>query len=219
MSKSGFSTKKLVLIGMLTAISFVAVLLGRLVPNIAGFLSYDPKDAVIAIAGFMTGPVASLIITVLVSVIEMFTISSTGWIGLLMNVLATCGFALPAVIIYRVKRTRARALIGLGVGIAVMTAAMVGWNYAITPLYMGVSREVVAGMLVPVFLPFNLAKGFVNAGISFLLYKPVAKAFRKSGLAEPSNAVNDKAAFNVGLKVLIGALIVTFAIVLIIMMK
>lgn len=41
----------------------------------------------------------------------------------------------------------------------------------------------VAELLLPVFLPFNLLKGGLNASVTFLLYKPVVTALRQSGLA------------------------------------
>ena len=53
MSKQRISTRYMAVIAMFSAISFIAVLLGKVIPNVAGFLSYDPKDAVIAIAGFL----------------------------------------------------------------------------------------------------------------------------------------------------------------------
>ena len=39
-------------------------------------------------------------------------------------------------------------------------------------------------LLLPAFLPFNLLKAGLNAGITFFLYKPVSDALRKSGLLE-----------------------------------
>ena len=49
---------------------------------------------------------------------------------------------------------------------------------------MGYSREAVAQLLLPAFLPFNVIKGGLNAGIALLLYKPVVTALRRSLLAE-----------------------------------
>ena len=64
-----------------------------------------------------------------------------------------------------------------------MVAAMMLWNYLITPLYMtGTSRSDIAGMLVPVFLPFNLIKAGLNSSITLLLYKPLVNGLRKAGL-------------------------------------
>ncbi len=36
----------------------------------------------------------------------------------------------------------------------------------------------VAELLIPVFLPFNLMKGGLNAAFTMILYKPVVTAFR-----------------------------------------
>ncbi|SOY30602.1 hypothetical protein AMURIS_03333 [Acetatifactor muris] len=55
---------------------------------------------------------------------------------------------------------------------------MLFWNYLITPVYMGYPREAVAELLIPVFLPFNLMKGGLNAAFTMILYKPVVTAFR-----------------------------------------
>ena len=86
--KSKFDTKYVVMTAMFIAIAFVAVLIGKIVPNVAGFLSYDPKDAIVVIAGFISGPLTCVIISVLVSLIEMLTISTTGPYGLLMNIVS-----------------------------------------------------------------------------------------------------------------------------------
>ena len=73
------------------------------------------------------------------------------------------------------------AVIGLAAGALTMTCVMLLWNYLITPLYLGYSREAVAKLLLPAFLPFNLIKSGLNAALTFLLYKPVITALRKSG--------------------------------------
>ena len=46
---------------------------------------------------------------------------------------------------------------------------------------MGYPKEAVARLLLPVFLPFNLLKGGLNAVFTFLLYKPIVQALRKTG--------------------------------------
>ena len=182
MSDVNERTRKLTLMAMLAAMSYVAMLVTRPLPAVAGFLSYDLKDVIIVIAGFLLGPVAASIITLVVSLIEMVTVSSTGVIGLLMNVLSTGAFAIPPAVLYRRNRTLKSAALGLGIGVLLMTALMLAWNYIITPLYMNVPREVVAGMLLPTFLPFNLVKGGLNAGITMLLYKPLSAAIGRAGL-------------------------------------
>ena len=53
MNRQKYSTRYLAVVAMFTAISYVAVLLSKVIPNVAGFLSYEPKDAIIVISGFI----------------------------------------------------------------------------------------------------------------------------------------------------------------------
>lgn len=190
------STQKIVVAAMLCAISFVATLIGQLVPPVAGFLSYDPKDAVVAIAGFIYGPMIAVMITVVESVVEMLTISSTGVYGLIMNVFSTCAFVLPASLLYKKMHNMKGAVIGLLLGMVAMTGCMLLWNYIITPFYMGMPRSAVAAMLVPVFLPFNLIKSGINTGLTLVLYKPLVTTLRKANLLPKDE--QHKASFHLG---------------------
>ena len=202
------TTKSIAIIAMLCAIAFVAKLISNVFPVVSGFLSFDLKDVIIVIGGFIMGPLAAALISLIVSIIEMLTISSTGPIGLIMNVLSSCAFACVASAIYQHNRKMRNAVIGLIAGTLCMTAIMLLWNYLITPLYMKVPREVVVGMLVPVFLPFNLVKGGINAALAMLLYKPIVTALRKAGLVEQSNAT--KGGTSWGVIAVAGVLLVTF---------
>lgn len=177
-----YSTKELTTLAMITAIAFVLVTTIRI--PVVLFLKYEPKDVVITIGGFLLGPMASLISSAVVSLIEMFTISDTGPVGCIMNFLSTCSFACVAGLVYKHRRTMGGAIAGLALGSVVMTIVMLLWNYLITPLYMGVSRADVAGLLIPAFLPFNLLKAGLNSSFTLLLYKPLVTGLRKAGLVE-----------------------------------
>ncbi|MBR5295211.1 MAG: ECF transporter S component [Clostridia bacterium] len=180
--KKSVSIKKIASLGMFCALSFVMVILGKVIPNVAGFLSYDPKDSVIAISGFLFGPLYTVVVSLAVSLLEMVTISETGIIGCLMNFISTVAFAFPAALIYKKKRSYEGAVIGLFTGVVLMTACMILWNWLITPFYMLVERSVVEKMLLPVFLPFNGIKGGLNAALTLLLYKPLVMALRRAKL-------------------------------------
>lgn len=216
MKNQRFSTRYLAVCAMFTAIAFVMVLVSKVIPNVAGFLSYEPKDAVIVIAGFIFGPLTCLFVSILTSLIEMLTISSTGIYGFLMNVVSTCAFTVPAAWFYQKHRTQKGAIAGLVIGVAVLAACMVLWNYIITPFYMGVDRSVVAGMLMSVFLPFNLVKGGLNAAITLLLYKPVVGALRKAHLV-PESSSGRKGGFKLGFTLFVLAVLITFALLLLVM--
>ena len=208
---SKFSVKYICCTAMFVVIAYLAVVAARGIPKVYGFLSYEPKDAVIVIAGFIFGPLTSVIVSVLTSLLEFLTVSSTGPYGLLMYVVSSCAFTVPAAWIYQRRRTKQGALIGLGAGVLVMAACMLLWNYIITPLYMGETREKVAAMLATVFLPFNLVKGGINAGLALLLYKPVVTALRRSGLVEASKE-GRKGGFSWGLLLLALALLISFGL-------
>lgn len=178
-------TKTLTTVAMLCAISYVVMLVGR-VPVVL-FLKYDPKDVIVTLGGLIFGPMISFVISLIVSLIEMVTASDTGVIGLIMNIISTCAFACSAAFVYKKKRTISGAVIGLVLGTIAMVISMLLWNYLVTPLYMKVTREQIAGMLLTVFLPFNLMKGGLNSSFTFLLYKPVITTLRKSGLVDTTN--------------------------------
>jgi riboflavin transporter FmnP len=212
MKKKGFTPQFIAVIAMFTALAYVSVIIAKPIPNVSGFLSYEPKDAIIVIAGLLISPLASALISLLVSFIEMITISTTGPYGLIMNVLSTCAFAVPAAWIYHKNRTKKGAVIGLATGVVCMVICMLLWNYIITPLYMKVDRSVVAGMMLSVFLPFNLIKGGINAGITLLIYKPIVKALRSAKLVEASTAENGKSGFSVGFFIFSLVVLVTFVL-------
>lgn len=177
---SHFPVKKLVLLAMMAAVSYMIVALVRI--PVVLFLSYEPKDVIITIAGFLMGPMASFLISLVVSLVEMVTISSTGPIGGLMNLISTCSFACTAAFIYKKRHTLAGAVLGLVIGSVTMVAVMLLWNWLITPLYMGVSREAVTQLLLPAFLPFNLLKAGLNSAFVLMVYKPLTSALRRTGL-------------------------------------
>ena len=86
--RSSIKTKRLVAVAMFSALAFVTTVLCGYFPKVAGFLSIDFKDAIIVICSLVFGPLAALPIAILVPVLESFTISVTGWYGLIMNVLS-----------------------------------------------------------------------------------------------------------------------------------
>lgn len=193
---------------MLTAIAIVADIFLRL-PNIGGFLTYEPKDVILTIGAFIFGPIAGLIMSLVVCLIEMVTVSTTGVIGLLMNFLASGIFVGVASVIYYRKKTLSRAVIGLVAGSLSMIAIMLLWNYIMTPIFMGVPKEAVLEMFLPLLIPFNAIKAGLNSALVLLLYKGVVTALRKSRLVperEAYDSTNKK--MNTILIIVISAVVV-----------
>lgn len=184
MKKSTQHIRRLVIMAMFTALAFAAVAFIRI--PVMLWLSYEPKDVLLTMGAFILGPIEGIVMTVVVSLLEMVTISNTGIIGFAMNVFSSCLFVCTASLIYHRKRTLSGALLGLVCATLLATGGMLLWNYLITPLYMAnTTREQVAGMLIPLFLPYNLLKSSLNATLTMLLYKSVSSALRAARLLPP----------------------------------
>lgn len=188
-SNKTMSVKALCSMAMLTAIAIVADMFLRL-PNIGGFLTYEPKDVVLTIGAFIFGPVAGILMSLVVCLVEMITISNSGLIGLAMNFLASAVFVGVASTIYYRKKTLTRAVIGLVAGAFAMIVIMLLWNYILTPIYTGMPREAILDMFLPLLVPFNSIKAGLNAALTLLLYKGVVTALRKAKLI-PTRASAD----------------------------
>ena len=167
LSRPGMDTKTVTSIAMLTGISVIIAWMSKLMPSIM-FLDLDFKHVAVCIGGFLFGPFAAAVISILSSFIEMITFSHTGPWGFLMNALGTCAFCCTASWVYQRARTK-RGASGERV-----------------------TREEISALLPTLFLPFNLAKGGMNMAATLLLYKPVVTALRRSGLAPPSKSGQDK---------------------------
>ena len=174
------NTRKYVTMGLLVALGYVSLFFIRIpiIPS-ASFLRFDVKDVFISIGGLIFGPLYALIGAVAVSFLQMLSVSEYGIIGLIMNTVSVSSFVIPQSVIYSKKKNSTGLIIGLIVGCISMVIAMLLWNYLITPMYMGVSRDVVAKMILPVFLPFNLIKSIINSIIIFLIFTPVKKKILK----------------------------------------
>lgn len=169
------NTRKLqsiTLMALLVAAGYASLYVIRfpLIPS-ASFLRFDIKDVFIAVGGLLLGPWAALLGGIVVSAIQILTVSEFGVFGLIMNILSVSSFVVPISMIYNKKKDAVSLIWGLVAGCVCMTAMMVGWNYLISPLYMGISREAIMPMLIPVFLPFNATKSIINAVLVFVVWK------------------------------------------------
>ena len=140
--------------------------------------------------------------------------SDTGIWGFIMNVLSTCSLVVPAALIYHRHHTIKGAVLGLIVGSVLCVAAMLLWNWLVTPFYMGQPREAVEELLIPYFLPFNAFKASVNSTLTVLLYKPVVTALRKAKLVPESEHAAPPVAGKKRLGVYLAALVVLATLIL-----
>lgn len=171
--------KKIAFLGLLSAMAYVSLFFIRIpiIPS-ASFLRYDVKDVFMVIGAFMFGPLYGLAMAIVVAFLQMLTASEYGLIGFAMNTLSSATFVCIASFIHKKIPKLYGTVTGLIGGCIAMTVTMLLWNYLFTPLYMGVPRETVKAMLIPVFLPFNLIKSGINAVVSLILYKTLAERLK-----------------------------------------
>ena len=175
-------TNQLVKMGILAAMSIILVALIRfpLLPA-APFLEYDPADVPILIGTFLYGPLAGLIITTVVSLIQALTVSaSSGWIGFLMHLISTGTLALVAGTIYRKYHSFRGGIVALICGSLARVLIMIPLNLIFTVLFLAVPRDVVLKMLIPTIIPFNLLKASINSVLTLILYKSIANFLRSN---------------------------------------
>ena len=189
-SKQSLSLKKISTLAIFSALAYLSLFVFR-IPGIGGFLTFDIKDTIVCLAAMIFGPVSGVLGSILVSFIEMFTVSGTGPWGFLLNFLSTTVFAAAASAIYtyipRLKKTMKGAIAGLLVAVLASTVTMMILNMFVTPVYLGVPQSTVMGMLVPLLLPFNFLKYVLNSALVLVLYKPIKEVLRKTRFVKASS--------------------------------
>ena len=195
-NKKGRNTEKIVGISVFSALAFVVALVCNVIPPVAGFLSLDIKDSLIAIAAFSYGSVSAVIISLIAAVLELLTFSTTGWYGFVMNFVSSSAFSLTASFIYSKFRSINGAVVGIYSAVAVTTGTMLLMNVLVTPwylVYIGVPEAAahgqVAELLPKVLLPFNFAKTLLNGATLMMIYKPVTLAMSRIGIGAKKKSV------------------------------
>ena len=188
-----FTTKKLALMGVITALSVVLYFIEVPLPFIAPeFYKLDLSDIPIMIGSFILGPVAGVLMELVKNLIHLL-ITRTGGVGELANFAIGCAFVVPASLIYKYKKTVHGAIVGLAVSIVCM--AIIGglMNYFVMlPMY-GVGDVQCAGLgkaisnlitdkktlVLYSIVPFNLIKGFIDSFITLHVYKRLSEFIKK----------------------------------------
>ena len=175
MKNENIKTLKLVKMAMLVAVSIalVAIIHLPIIPAVP-FLEYDPADIPILIGAFAFGPGAGVLLTVVTSLIQGFTVSAgSGPYGIIMHIIATSTLTLVAGGIYSRNKSKKSALIGIICGTIAMAVVMFFANLVITPLFTGWPRAAVME-LMPFIILFNILKAGINVIVTFGVYKRIS---------------------------------------------
>ena len=185
------TTKKMTTVGILCGMALVLALTLYIpiVPAVS-FLKYEPKDVVMVVGGFIYGPMTVVLMSVIVSILEIF-FRAGNLLDVIMNVISTVALAGTAALIYQKKRTKNGAVLGLSLGVVLTVILMLIWNYIVTPIYYQMPREAVVALMIPGLLPFNLIKYGMNAGITLVMYKPIVNVLRRFKMVEGGSGKKD----------------------------
>lgn len=187
---SGFSTRRLVIIAMFSALSAILMLFELSLPIAPSFLKFDISDLPAILGTFMMGPVAGIIIEALKNILKLlFRGSSTAFVGELANFAGAAVFVLTASLVYRFKKGKLGAVLSLCVGTILTTIAFAFIDYfVIFPMYVtlyGMPMDSIIKMgtmvngrisdlftmMVYAVAPFNLIKYGLVSLITFFTYK------------------------------------------------
>lgn len=199
--KKLFTTKNLVLMAMFSALAAVLMLLEFPLPFIApSFYEIDLSEIPILVGSFIMGPVAGVIMEAVKIMLKLLIKgTSTAYVGDFANFCIGCCLVIPASIIYKHKKSKKSAFIGMAVGTAVMAAAGVILNYFIMiPFYVkafGMPLDAIIGagakinslisnkltFVLICVAPFNIVKGIIDGLITALIYKRISIFIKSIG--------------------------------------
>lgn len=193
------NTQRITLIGIFSALA--AVLMYLEIPFFFAppeAYKLDFSEVPVLISGFMLGPIEGVItefIKILIKLIIKPT--STAFVGEFANLVIGITFILPASIIYRKKKSRKGALIGMGTGTLIMTVVGCFINaFVLLPAFaylfgnVPVSEIIKMGtavnpaitnmftFIILAVVPVNIVKGVLVSIVVYLIYKPVTKGIR-----------------------------------------
>lgn len=190
-SKIGL-TKYISVVGIMSAIGFVLMMLEFPLPFlIPGFIKFDFSELPALITAFAYGPLSGVLVCLVKNLLHLFFTTSAG-VGELSNFILGAIFTGVAGVIYKAGKSRKSALIGSVVGAITMAAISVFTNYFVVypcfEVIYGMPMKAIVGaykLLLPsadtllkalvIFnLPFNFAKGIIDAAICFVVYKKLS---------------------------------------------
>lgn len=190
-----FSTRKMTVIAMFSAIAMILHLLDFPLPFAPFFYRLDFSELPVLIGAFAFGPVTGVVIEAVKILLKLFIKgTSTAFVGDLANFVIGCSFILPASAIYYFKKSKKSALMGCIIGTLILTLFGTAFNAvyllpAFSKLYgmpldqilaMGaaVNPLVAEGSIISFVAccvaPMNLIKGGSVSLVTMLVYKPLS---------------------------------------------
>lgn len=183
--------QSMIVIGMLSSISFILMLFNFPLPALPPFLKVDFSDVPAVIAAITMGPVAGILVAFFKNALDwMFQGSPTGVpVGHLANFATSILFFMPVYFIYRKISTKKGMAFGLAAGTLSMAIGMSILNYLVfLPMYTyflnmpAETGNALFGTIVLGILPFNLIKGILLTTVVLLMFTSMHRWIEKQRL-------------------------------------
>ncbi len=167
-----FTTQTIARIGILAALGAALSMLEFPILPAAPFYKLDPSGIPVLLAGFSMGLPAGMLTLLIKDLVGLLIHPSGGWVGQLADFIVLGAYTITTVTVYYGNKTRFTALIGMILGVLIMTGiAAVANLYILFPFYHIPNGE---ALILPATIPFNLIKGVLLTIIPFLIYKPLS---------------------------------------------
>ncbi|WP_046173746.1 ECF transporter S component [Domibacillus indicus] len=186
------SARVLTAVGLLSAISYLLMLLNFPIPPFPGFLMIDFSDVPALIAAIALGPAAGIAVEFLKNVINfIMTGSPTGVpVGHLANFAAGVTFILPVYYVYKRFESKKAMPAAILSGVVSMSVIMSILNYfVILPAYTlflgspAMSGTEMRQTIVAGILPFNLVKGIIVGTVFYMIFARLGSRMKKLAAA------------------------------------
>ena len=176
------NTKKVIMIGVFSAIAFVLQLIAPF-PKVGGFLEIEISDLPALILAFAYGPVAGVVCELMKNILHGLMFTTTGYVGEFANFVINGVFVATAGVIYKYNKSFKGAIVSLVVATLLMSVSGIFVNlYVMLPLYMPKApKSVTMPIVLGTILPFNIVKGIVISVITMFIYKRISPIIKFSG--------------------------------------
>jgi len=176
-------------VSILSVIAFIVMFIEAPIFLFPGFLKIDLSDVPALVAGFALGPAAGVAVELLKNILHLLR-TSTGGVGEVANFIIGASMVAPAAFIYHKRKDKHGAMLGLFVGVVIMSIVGALANYFILiPFYQNfMPIDAIIGMsakanslivdlktlIIYGIIPFNLFKGLIVSIFTMLLYKRIS---------------------------------------------
>ena len=174
-SSQQMRTKKIVTIGMMSALAFILQIFDFPVPFAPPFYKLDFSEVPVLICSFAMGPVAGVASELLKNVLKvLFRGTTTAFVGDYANFVIGCSFIIPAAILYFKHKTKKTAIIGCVAGTIIIAifGSILEMGHAI---FSGFEEFNILTFVALCVAPLNLLKGALVSVIVMLIYKPISR--------------------------------------------